>query len=263
MLLGHGSDDSIDVLYGSPDECKALLDSGDVDVALIAINDVLRAVDEYDILPQAVVASTSNFPYATLRIKDGVDGIRRVEALQSHRQASEVAEIILREEYGLETSIQFRTSAAANGSSPDAYLTFENPTADEDVDAASSVGSGADTDNKWLDIGQEWFELTGLPLVWGVFAVRAGSSANVTGDLLEAVVSNSLTPESRALWMDAHASMSKREESALENDLRFQFDPEVLAGLEVLTYYLFYYGKVDDISTPRFLESPGSLSPSE
>ncbi len=252
LLFGSNDVHGIDVLYRKPGECKALLDSGEVDVALVAVNEVLRDVDEYNILPQAVIASTATFPYATLWLKGGVDGIRSVKVFEDHRQAGEVAEIILREEYGLEGSVRFGSVPSTNGSSPDAHVTFKDPTGDLEVD------------NRWLDIGQEWFELTSLPLVWGVFTVPARSEAGSTfGDQMEAVVSGLELEGCVSGWLDAHPAMTSRERSALEGDLRFRFDDEVLAGLDVLAQYLFYYGKVDDIPTPRFSRPPESLRPAD
>lgn len=251
LIFGSNGTEGLEVVYRAPGECKALLDAGEVDVALIGVNEVLVDVDAYTILPQAVLASASTFPYATLRFKDGVAGIRSVEVLPTHQQAGDVAEVILREEYGLEAPVITKSVLSTNGSSSDAYVAFDDPTDELDVD------------NRWLDIGQEWFELTGLPLVWGVYAVRTGTSADSLGDKLEAAVSGSMLDSNLSTWIDAHPTLTLLEQSALESDLRLQFDADVLAGLDELVHYLFYYGKVDDIPTPRFSKPPQSLRPSE
>ncbi|MFV1981570.1 MAG: hypothetical protein ACC655_10485, partial [Rhodothermia bacterium] len=49
LLFGSNDVDGIEVLYCEPSECKAMLDFGEVDVALIPINEVLRDVDDFSI----------------------------------------------------------------------------------------------------------------------------------------------------------------------------------------------------------------------
>jgi predicted solute-binding protein len=251
LLFGSDDVDGIEVRYGDPVECKALLDAGEVDVALIAVNDALREVDSYRLLSQAVLASASTFPWATLQFKDGIEGIRSVEVLQGHRQAGEVAEIFLREEYDVDVKVRSKEALSTNGESADALVVIENPS------------DALDADNRWLDVGQEWFELTALPLPWGVFAVRTENPTALFGELLDVIISRSLKEEAVAAWLDGHPSLTERESSAIESDLRYRFDEEVMAGIGELAHYLFYYGKVEDVPSPRFAKPPESVRPSE
>lgn len=237
LLFGEDrpdDEDDVQVFYHDPDSCRALLRAGEVDVALVAINDVLRNVDEYAIIPDAVFASGPRFPHAAMRLNAPMDEIRSVDVLKTHRQAGELAEIILREQYRLDVEVRYRDNRSFNGDAPDAYVTF------------GELSEEAPEGRRRLDIGQEWFEMTGRPLVWGVFTVLPGRPDGGFGEQLQAML-----PRTQA----------DPERSKELSDLRLRFDPDVLEGLDEMAHYLFYFGKVDDIPAPRFLGKPESSGP--
>ncbi len=251
FLFGSPPSDEVEVLFREPDECKSLLDSGEVDAALLPAVDVLADVERYRVLPQAVLASLASFPYATIAVHGGLDGIRSAEGFARSRSTATVGEIVLRESYGLETAVKYRRQSSTNGSAPDAYLTFGDPPDDSDPDTAV------------FDVGREWFELTTRPFAWGLFAVASESKSDDIGEWIGEVVTTSLSDENRELWISSESALSEVEKSFITHDLRTSFDEEILAGLDEFMRYLFYFGKIDDICTLQFSQPPQSMRQSE
>ena len=230
--------DGVEVEFCPPDESRALLDSGRVDAALVSVVDVLKATDEYSVQSELVLASAASFPYVTLNYEGDLEGIHRVEAIGPASFACDVADIVLREQYGIAPSMQPRSGVSSNGSKPDAILSYGDP-------AQSAPG-------QTIDLGQEWFEMTTRPLVWGVFAVQAGKGAADIRRILSTVVEKATNHDLLELDPDSSKALSESDLSFVSSDLRLRFDPEVSEGLDELAHYLFYFGKVDDIPSAKF-----------
>jgi chorismate dehydratase len=105
-----------------------------------------------------------------------------------------------------------------------------------------------------LDLGQEWYELAGYPMLWGVFAMRKGE---VTPEVIENIGLLVRTSDSRRdVWLQANESSPDVHEF-FSDSLRVGFDDLAVASLTELRQYLYYHDLLDDlIELPVvFLES--------
>jgi hypothetical protein len=239
----------LEVLFCEPSDCKTMLDAGEVDLALLEPAIALADVESYPILDACVLASVKSFPYASLEFSGGINDVSLIQSSGALNQAAVVARIVLQEQYDLETRILPKEGESSDQSST-AHLSFGNP----QPDSGSARSS--------LDIGQEWFELTAVPLVWGVFCASGERVSGLPAGHFETLVSGAWIRERLLEWLAEDPTVSEPEVSAFVDDIRFQFDPEVVAGLDELAHYLFYYGVIDDIPKPRFISSPDSVRPS-
>lgn len=218
-LESHGHD----VVFVDPVDAARLLTAGQVDVALVPVVDILKLVDAFSVIPGLSLASTVRSPWAGVIPIADLDKIRTFESLAANGSLGDICEIILRETYELEASSRVVTAYSTNGASPDAVFIF----GDGAVDAEQTTT---------LDVGQEWYELTGTPLVWGLFAIRPGQDPSEVLDALAPVAGG----------------------GSPSDNVRFDLDVEVVDGLDRLAHMLFYYSKVDDVPNPRFATGNGA-----
>jgi len=214
------------VQHASPSDCGRMLLEGEVDVALVPSIEVLRHTDAFMVLPDVAFASRRGFPLVGLALSKQMSEIRSIVCTADTEPFFGIASMILREQY------EQATSLVRAGQADAALLLGAEATA---VDDASK-----------LDLGQEWFEMTGTPLSWGFFAARPGTTPNrALRDLQEALVGLI-----RGAGLDAATDAADPDQ---HSTYRAQFDPEVADGVDELAHYLFYMGILDDIPALRLM----------
>jgi predicted solute-binding protein len=169
----HGEQRGIfDLEFGVPSECADRLASGEADIGIVPSVEAARL--KLKILPGQCIASDGEVRSILLISKKPLDRIETLAAHSSSRTSVALCRIILARRYGAEPAV---TSQPPN---VDAMLAS--------ADAALLIGDPAlqfdPTSSEYLvtDLGREWAEMTGLPMV---FAVWAGPAERVTPDLEE------------------------------------------------------------------------------
>ncbi|MGA7305058.1 MAG: MqnA/MqnD/SBP family protein [Rhodothermales bacterium] len=219
------------VVLTSPSHCGEELLKGNVDAALVPSIEVLQNTAAFSVLPGVGFASTRRFSNVALRINRPILEVRTVRCDQDSEPFYGLASILLREQYERTTSIIRQGEA-------DADLVFGREAA------------GIEKDRR-LDLGQEWFEMTGTPLTWGFFVVRPDMAPDASADILQQQLFAILRGD------DGEASEENVDGLDYANkSLRLSYDPEVSDGLDELTHYLFYVGILDDIPALRLVASP-------
>lgn len=215
------------VRFVSPGDCgRALLD-GEVDIALVPSIEVLKNTAAFTVLPGVAFASKRRFPYIGLQLNSPVIEVRTILASPDAEPFYGIASLVLREQY------ECRTSLVREGEA-DSRL---------EIGGAAVAAGGKDR----LDIGLEWFEMTGTPLAWGFFTVRP---ATVPDSRLAAI------QEELAAILRSGQGMSDEEWRVVGGaspNLRAGYDPEVSEGIDELAHYLFYVGILDDIPALRLM----------
>src|SRR5436190_675340 len=137
----------------------------ELDVALIPVIEYFRA-GTYTIVPNIAIASRGPVLSVTLFSRKPWGDIRRVALDAGSRTSSALAEILLRKRHGVTPEI--------------VPLSLEQHAEDADADAVLLIGDRAMRAclpgfAHAYDLGQEWFDWTGLPFVYAVWAVREGA----------------------------------------------------------------------------------------
>jgi chorismate dehydratase len=229
-----GSRDAVQIDRRDPAECDRLLRGGYVDAALVSTIDLLLDTEPYDVLP-AVAISTWNYPFARLHLSHGLDQpVREVAFNPRYRQEILLARILLKEHYAHEPVFR-----------PTDTMDVEQLLA-TGADAALSVGTAEAIGARELitmDLGQEWYELSNYPMVWGLFATRAGESSP---ELIETLRSLGEAADAhRALWASRETTPELHE--FFREDLRVRLDDLAVASLTELRQYLFYYHLTEEV----------------
>jgi chorismate dehydratase len=199
------------------------LAEGRLDVALIPVIEYFRA-GGYAVVPNVAIASRGPVLSVTLFSRVPWTGIRRVALDVGSRTSAALTQVLLRRRYGVAAEV--------------VPLPMDQVAEEVDADAVLLIGDRAMRAclpgfAHAFDLGQEWFDWTGLPFVYAVWAVRPGVDLGPVADaLVEAKrrgresVGPIAQREAPLLGLDA--GFCRRY---LSNIIHFDLGPRELAGL--------------------------------
>lgn len=212
-----------ELLLDVPSRLAEQLAAGELDVALIPVIEYFRA-GSYSLVPNIAIASRGPVLSVTLFSRKSWNEIRRVALDVGSRTSAALTQILLQKRYGVTPEIL--------------PLALEQHAEDVDADAVLLIGDRAMRAclpgfAHAYDLGQEWFDWTGLPFVYAVWAVREGADlVGVELALAEAkrrgleAVGRIAQDEAPRLNLDA--GFCRRY---LANILHFDLGPREQAGL--------------------------------
>ncbi len=155
---------NIELSLEVPSKLAEQLHDGDLDVALIPAIEYFRA-GSYSIVPDIAIASRGPVLSVTLFSRVPWQRIRSVALDEGSRTSSALTQVLLKHRYQVDVAIQpLPLDADAERLDSDAVLLI----GDRAMRACLPGFAHA------YDLGQEWFDWTGLPFVYAVWAVREG-----------------------------------------------------------------------------------------
>jgi chorismate dehydratase len=148
------------VVCRPPSDLARLLLAGKLDAALVSVSEALR--NGWAWVPGIAVASPGRTDSVRLHFRVPLREVRRVALDRNSRTSNVLARIILEEKHGARPSYVLRD--------PSRGLSFRG------YDAAVTIGdvSFRRFGRRFVDLGTEWRDFTGLPLVYAVWAYRKG-----------------------------------------------------------------------------------------
>lgn len=239
MTSAMGPRSGIEVLRCDMQTCAESLMRGRVDVALLPSLVALSNTEALDILP-AVALSSWKFPYARLLMREGLGQVGRVAYDPAYPQEALVARVILKEHYGTEPEFVRHPETSVE----------ELVEADEE--ARLIVGNQVpliNSEDLALDLGQEWYELTNYPMVWGLFATRKDEAEAYDFKRIRETVK--AAESQRGMWMQAR-EMPPALHGFFQDDLRVRLDDLAIASLTEFRQHLFYYNVTEEIPNIPF-----------
>src|SRR5438105_9101305 len=149
------------------------LADGDLDVALIPAIEYFRG-GPYTIVPNIAIASRGPGLSVTLFSRVAWPDIRRVALDAGSRTSAALCQILLRKRYGVNPAVE--------------ALALDRAAVEADTDAVLLIGDRAMRAclpgfAHAFDLGQEWFDWTGLPFVYAFWAVSRDAEALRSGAL--------------------------------------------------------------------------------
>jgi chorismate dehydratase len=147
-----------------PSRLADLLAAGELDVALIPVIEYFRA-GCYSVVHDIAIASRGPVLSVTLFSRVSWPSIRRVALDAGSRTSAALGQVLLARRYGVAPEV--------------VPLPLEQAAEDADADAVLLIGDRAMRAclpgfAHAFDLGQEWYDWTGLPFVYAVWAVRPG-----------------------------------------------------------------------------------------
>lgn len=213
-----------DLVLDLPSRLADRLAAGELDVALIPVVEYFRG-DGYAIVPGVSIASRGPVLSVTLFSKVPWDKIRSVALDEGSRTSAALTRILLEKRHGVRPA----TIPLPMGANPD----------DVDADAVLLIGDRAMKACLpgfafAYDLGQEWFDWTGLPFVYAVWAARPGVDVEQIGQALRDCRDYGLSKvgviaQREAAKLGLDAGFCRRY---LTNILCFDLGPRERAGLK-------------------------------
>jgi chorismate dehydratase len=161
IIHGLSGDPRFEIVPEVPSRLADRLHAGEVDVGMIP--SIEYALGDYAIVPGIAIGSRGAVDSVRVFHRVPLDDVRRVALDASSRTSVVLLRILLRERLGREPE----------------YVTAAPPLEGmlAAADAALLIGDPAlyfDGDLPSIDLGQEWYERTGLPFVFAFWAGRKG-----------------------------------------------------------------------------------------
>ena len=163
--LVHGPQRGIfDVRFELPSVCADQLRTGEADIGLVPVIEMKR--QGLAMFPGCGIACRGPVRSILLVAKKPWEQVRTLAADAGSRTSVMLARIILGRKFGLEPEVRTRRADLdAMLAECDAALVIGDPALHIDPAALPYA---------WMDLGQEWTQLTGLPMVFAVWAGRPG-----------------------------------------------------------------------------------------
>ena len=159
--LTRGLEDEI--MFTTPAKLAEMLQHDELDAALVSITEVLFH-DRYDVLDGAAIASLGEVQSVLLAHRKPIEEVRAVFCDTASLTSVNLLKVLLAER-GLKPEFKpLESYAAAKGK--DFVLLIGDPA----LDFLLAPPEG----HEIFDLGAVWFELTGLPFVYAVWALRRG-----------------------------------------------------------------------------------------
>jgi predicted solute-binding protein len=172
----HGSERShVRMRFEIPSECARTIERGQATVGLVPVAEISR--QKLDVVPGYGIACHGAVRSILLVSRKPIRQIQTLAADASSRTSVQLARVVLRETYG----------AAPEFLSRPPHL----ETMLQECDAALLIGDSALVLDPYklpfevLDLGAEWYALTGLPMVFALWAGHVKRHAEELGDILE------------------------------------------------------------------------------
>ena len=181
--LTRGIEDK--VIFATPAELAEMLRRDELDAALVSTAEVLLT-DRYDILDGIAIASLGEVYSVLLAHRRPLAELKEIYCHTASLSGLNLLKVLLAER-GLKPEFK-PLPDAQKAAEHDAVLLIGDPAIDFQRSRPSSRGSGAtSTPHEIFDLGTEWYELTKLPFVFAVWALRRGiENKELRRELLEA-----------------------------------------------------------------------------
>lgn len=222
--------------------CRDQVVMGVADVALVPTLSVFKEPDLFDVLPAVALSSWQN-PFLTLLLREHIGSkIKSVAIDPAFPQEALVAKILLKEHYN-----------ASPGFLPVADLAdsaIESTDADAAVIVDTRLQDRSDLTGT-IDMGQDWFELTHYPLVFGVFVMRKGEATSKAVGQLRDIARYS--EHYKQEWLEEQV-VSDTYRMFFGEGLRYRLDDLAVASLTAFQDFLYYNEAVEEMTPVPFFE---------
>lgn len=146
------------VLFEHPSVLARLLASGDLDLALVPIFDILQHPG-YRVVDQVAIASRGPVYSVFFAFTGELKAVRKIQTDPASMTSVNLMQVLLREFHGI-------IPQAGPDASGEAQLLIGS----QAIEFRQTHGAAY----QYLDLGEEWLRLTGLPFVFAAWALRPG-----------------------------------------------------------------------------------------
>jgi chorismate dehydratase len=173
MLHGPQSSE-VELSLLSPAVCAQRVENAEVEIGLVPVAEIAR--QGLEIVPGPGISCLGPVRSILLFARVPWGQVRTLAADSSSRTSVQLAQVILRERFKVEPDVvEHKPELATMMNLADAALIIGDP--------ALTIDAG-NTPYQWLDLGDEWYKLTQLPMVFALWAGKLGLPATELSQLV-------------------------------------------------------------------------------
>ncbi len=241
-----------DIVSGAPAYLNDLMARGELDVSVVSSIEYARRHDRYFLLPNLSIGCRGPVRSVLLLSRvpfERLSGRTVLVSTQSHTSVA-LLKILFSLRMGVEASFEEGSAgdALARGERPAAFLTIG--------DEALRLGNHPLYPYR-LDLGEAWFDWTGLPFVFATWAIQRASVSKWSGRLPEAMgklfAAKKWGRDNLDLICEQAARrgpLSRREFHDYYRGLNFDLKEEQQKGLELFFRFLVEIGEIASAPPP-------------
>ncbi len=261
LVYGLETETRFDIRFDVPARCAALLHEGATDVGLIPSIEYLRGGD-YRIVPGLSLASRGAVDSVALYTTRDMADVRSIAMDTSSRTSAALVRVLCAKAFHIAPAIETlgpdllpmlaRCDAALIIG--DNALFLDERAVRIGRDARGEAGGEGGLRVRKIDLGEAWFQLTGLPFVYAFWAGRPDALGAADIDLLQRARDGGVS------HVDGIARRSYPDDPArqaiaaryLRDNMKYHLGADERAGLELFYRYGAEAGVVAGARAPRF-----------
>lgn len=198
----------VNLIRDLPSRLLASLQDGTADVALLPVAEILR-VDTGGILPVAGIACRGPVDSVKVFTTGGLGDIRRISADRGSRTSVALLRVLLAERYGLHPEIsEFIPQTGILPGVDEGILII----GDACFEYERFLRESGHDDVRGWDLGELWWDLTGLPFVFAIWAVALEFPGRVGSEGVTEL--KELLTESLGWGLENRSDIAAREAAA-------------------------------------------------
>lgn len=264
LVYGLERNPRFDVRFDLPARCAELLHEGKTDLGLIPSIELMRApsgVDAYRVVPDLAVTSRGAVASVALFTTREPRDIRTIALDTSSRTSVALTRVVCNRIFDIAPRLEpHPPDLPAMLAHADAALVIGDIAlflAGGPLVVRDSNGGRTVMVQK-IDLGELWFQTTGLPFVYAFWAGRPGLLTADDVRSLQRTRDEALTqvPAVAELYFPGESDRRRTAERYLRDNIRYRLGHEEREGLERFYRYAAEAGVIPRAATPLFYENP-------
>jgi len=242
--LVEGLDDHFRIIKESSQNCLRMLREGHLDAGIIPAIDYAEGKGNWKIIPGGAIAAGEGMRQLNLFFNTEIRHLNKIAFDQSSQNALVLLKIILQEKYQITPQ----------------WVAIEGDLTKklEGADAAILTGDLAYqqhlSNHSYIDLVDEWYDLTGLPFVYALWIVNDTSFPEQYIPAIKerlATISDHM-PRAAKRVSQALGGNWKKYDQYFKTVISYQFSELEQQGLHELFRYAFFYGVIDHLPDLHF-----------
>lgn len=244
-LCIHGIEKDFDIIRDNPVQCSTSMAEGVVSSAIITAVDYTKGKGSWKLISDICIAVKSTSKIINLFFNKEINDLNTIAIDSSDPTALALLKIIMREKY-----VIFPEYVSIKGS-----LTDKLNSADAALISGNAAFRLQKNNKSFIDLGDEWFDLTGLPFVYALWAIHEMVINAAVIEKIKTNVKNNLKYLDKTLKLldqknnDIYLDFSQ----LIKNSIIYDFGLEEKESINEFFRYAFFFGLIEHIPELHFI----------
>jgi len=243
--LIHGLDSQFKIIRDTPLGCVNRLIEGVVNSALIGTLDYAKGKGNWKLIPEICIAAKGSLKTINLFFNKDIRDLSTIAVDSIDFTAMTLLKIIMQEKYEIAPEIIM----------PEGNLTDRLKNADAVLLSGNEAFSIQQSNKMFIDLSDEWYDLTGLPFVYALWAVHEMVLNQSMIEQIKVMVGENLMNLEKV--MDSSYKQEKQpgniKSEFIRRNITFQFGLDEKEAITEFYRYAFFFGQIEHIPDLYFV----------